>query len=253
MINFVMPTATNYAYIYAEINLSVVANKFEIMARPRADNDSYTFTKADLSKDANGVFQLKLYRLTITASSITVLDQRTYSQYPRMAAISEYADESGATNGFTSSIYNAMQKMYLRAERLAGPDTSYNAKNLASSVNWTIKKPSSDENIVVVQGMLTCANKYWITAFVRSKSFLGYSGNDQPILVWLRSVNGGTPNTSYGFLSMEFSLSGTTLYLAAFKVNQFTNSYTDSHDYASGCYFALHSVYELVNTDKALS
>ena len=55
---------------------------------------------------------------------------------------------------------------------------------------------------------------------------------------------------AHGFISLEASLSGTTLYISGWKINQFDNKYSNSHKRAENCYFALDSVYEILNSDK---
>jgi len=137
---------------------------------------------------------------------------------------------------------------YLKVNRLLSADTAYNAKQLNTNANYTIQAPTSGDSTILVQGMLTCANKYWVALTLRRGSFLGYA-QDAPALYWFRSVNGQT-NTSYGFVSLEASLSGNTLSILGWKVNQYSNNYSESHARASECYFALHSVFEIVNTNK---
>jgi hypothetical protein len=48
-INFVMPQSTNYVQIYAEIDLSVVPNRFEIKASPMSNTSAYTFRQDNLA------------------------------------------------------------------------------------------------------------------------------------------------------------------------------------------------------------
>ncbi len=135
----------------------------------------------------------------------------------------------------------------IQFRRLANADSKYNAFSLSGNATYKITAPSDRKNILLIQGMLTCANKYWVTIFLKPTNNWGYA-MDAPVLFWLRSVN-GEPNVSYGFISLEAGLSGTTLTISGWKINQSSNKYSDSHDRASNCSFALDAVYELLNSN----
>lgn len=133
----------------------------------------------------------------------------------------------------------------IRFRRLANADTAYNAKDLSTSVSWNIAAPSNAADFILVHGMLTCANKYEITCLLRKNSFLGYSW-DAIKTIFVRSVN-GTTNVSYGLISLELHINGNNLYLYA-NHPKLDGGYDDHA--ASGCYFALEGVYELINSNK---
>lgn len=75
--NFIMPVTTNYVHIYAEIDLTLIPNRFSIKASEMSGNQNFSYQKDDLLS-ANGKYQIPLYMLTLTKSSITINDNRTY-------------------------------------------------------------------------------------------------------------------------------------------------------------------------------
>jgi hypothetical protein len=75
-INFVMPSTTQYIHLYAEIDLSVVPNRFEIKATAMSNSTAYTFRKDNLRTTSNGKYQLQLWQVTLTASTIILTDKR---------------------------------------------------------------------------------------------------------------------------------------------------------------------------------
>lgn len=151
-----------------------------------------------------------------------------------------------SVNGKTGAVQIEVGGNGLSFRKLKGSDSKYNAFPLSSNATYTITAPTNANNLIVVQGMLTCANKYWVTLFLRKKNPWDYA-TDTPALYWFRSVNGQT-NISYGFISLEASLSGNTLYISGWKINQSDNTYGKSHTRADKCYFALDTVYEILNS-----
>ncbi len=61
-INFVMPSTTQYVQIYAEIDLSVVPNRFEIKASGMSNSTAWTPRQDNLRQVTNGRFQLHLWQ-----------------------------------------------------------------------------------------------------------------------------------------------------------------------------------------------
>jgi hypothetical protein len=245
--NFILPTGTNYIHIYGEIDLSVVPNKFEIKQTIMSNSPSYTFVQDDLSVNLYGKYQIPLWQITLTSTGLALTDNRPFILKPLNSVNAEYATIAGTANALSSELSGQLDVTYLKVRRLHAGDSTYNAKPLSSNASYTIQAPTSSDSTIVVQGMLTCANKFWVALTLRRSSFLGY-GCDTPALYWLRSVN-GQPNVSYGFISLEASLSGNTLTITGWKINQNSNNYTESHARANDCYFALHSVFEIVNTN----
>jgi hypothetical protein len=247
-INFVMPSGTQYVHIYAEIDLAVIPNKFEIKATAMSNNSAWTARQDNLLTEQSGKYQFSLYTVTVTASTIILTDNRTFIEKPLRAINADNATVAATANALSASLNATIDGTYVKVRRLCAADTSYNAKPLSASATYTIDTPSDTADTIVVQGMLTCANKYWVTITLRRGSFLGYA-QDSAALYWFRSVNGET-NISYGFISLEASLSGNSLSISGWKINQANNAYSSSHARASACSFALHSVYEYVNTNK---
>lgn len=246
--NFILPTGTNYIHIYGEIDLSVVPNKFEIKQIIMSNCESYSFHQDDLSINLYGKYQIPLWQITLTSDELTLTDKREFISKPLRSIYSDYSDISGTANSLSAALNSQLDTTYLKVNRLLSADTAYNAKQLNSNANYTIQAPSNTNNTIIVQGMLTCANKFWVILTLRRGSFLGYA-QETPALYWFRSVNGQT-NISYGFVSLEASLSDNNLSISGWKINQYSNNYSDSHARASECYFAMHSVFEIVNTNK---
>jgi hypothetical protein len=246
--NFILPTGANYIHIYGEIDLSVVPNKFEIKHTIMSNSPTYSFEQDDLSVNLYGKYQIPLWLITLTSTGLTLTDERCFISKPLNSVNAEYANIAGTANALSAELNGQLDTTYLKVRRLHAGDSAYNAKPLSSNASYTIQTPTSSDSTIVVQGMLTCANKFWVTFTLRRGSFLGYSV-ETPALYWIRSVN-GQPNVSYGLVSLEASLSGNNLSIAGWKINPNSNNYNDSHARASECYFALHSVFEIVNTNK---
>lgn len=172
------------------------------------------------------------------AVTIETGDFNSSGTYPNLTAGKATADTAG----------NVISTTYLKVRKLKGNDESITQFSLSDNATYIISSPTSASDTIIVQGCLTCANKYWVTFVLKKSNKWNYSC-DSPILLWLRSVNGES-NVSYGFISLEASLSGTTLYISGWKINQFDNKYSNSHKRAENCYFALDSVYEILNSDK---
>lgn len=219
-----------------------------------ADIDSSAVTSAKIATGA--VTSTKLGSSAVTAAKIA-------SNAVETAKIKDSAVTDAKINSVSASKVTGLHKVATSGSyndlkdkpsisgggvsfrKLKGNDSRYNAFALSSSATYTITTPSKASNLIMVQGMLTCANKYWITLFLRKENPWNYA-TDTPMLMWLRSVN-GQANVSYGFISIEASLSGNTLYISGWKINQSTNEYGKSHERASNCYFALDSVYEIID------
>lgn len=247
-INFIMPTAVSYIHIYAEIDLAPVPNTFAIKATALSNSSAWTAQQDDLLTELSGKFQFPLYLVTVTSLAITLTDRRTFIEKPLGAINADNASVAGTANALSASLNATIDATYVKIRRLCNADTAYNAFPLSGNATYTISTPSDASDMIIIQGMLTCANKYWVTITMRRGSFLGYS-QDSPALYWFRSVN-GQANISYGFMSLEANLNGNTLSISGWKINQADNTYGNSHQRASNCYFALHSVFEMLNSNK---
>jgi len=213
-----------------------------------SNSESYSFHQDDLSINLYGKYQIHLWQITLTSTGLTLTDKRSFILKPLNSVNSDYADIAGTANALSEALNTQIDTTYLKVRKLLGSDTAYNAKPLNTDATYTIQAPSNNGNMIIVQGILTCAGKYWVALTLRRGSFLGY-GQETPALYWFRSVN-GPPNISYGFISLEASLSDNSLSISGWKINQYSNNYSESHARASECYFALHSVFEIVNTNK---
>jgi len=97
-INFVMPSTTQYVHLYAEIDLSVVPNRFEVKATPMSNSSAYTFRQDNLRTVTNGKYQFQLWQVTLTASTIILTERRAVIDRPSDAVTAEnYLTTGGAT------------------------------------------------------------------------------------------------------------------------------------------------------------
>ncbi len=122
-------------------------------------------------------------------------------------------------------------------KKLRDSDSRYDTFELNNDASYTIDAPTNYSNPIMVEGMLTCGSKHWITFFLRPSIPFSCS-TSVPMLIYARSVN-GQANTSYGFLSLEAKISGRSLTISGYKINQSNNNIYSSNTPASRCYFAL--------------
>jgi len=103
-IDFVMPTsATQYARIYAEINLSVTPHRFSIKATAQSSSSNIGLTQNNLATTPSGVYQIPLYLLTISSNGvITATDQRPQNTKPEHAKNAEQSINSTNANNLVS-------------------------------------------------------------------------------------------------------------------------------------------------------
>jgi hypothetical protein len=94
-INFIMPSGTNYVHLYAEIDLSVVPNRFEIKATPMSNSSAFSFRQDNLRTNLGGKYQFPLWQVTLTASSIILTDRRAYIAKPSDAVTAENFTAAG--------------------------------------------------------------------------------------------------------------------------------------------------------------
>ena len=102
-INFIMPASTNYVQIYAEVDLSVVPNKFEIKASSMSNSTAFTFRQDNLRAIINGKYQLPLWQVTLTASTIILTNKRSLINKPANAVHAEEADYALSADYATSA------------------------------------------------------------------------------------------------------------------------------------------------------
>jgi len=112
-LNFVMPSTTQYAQIYAEIDLSVVPNRFEIKASAMSNTTAWAPMQDNLRTITNGKYQLHLWQATITPSTITLTDRRSYIYKPLNAVNAEFA-ETATTQAQSDNSTNISTTAYVR-------------------------------------------------------------------------------------------------------------------------------------------
>lgn len=252
----VLPTifnvlAENERYL-KEVKITIEQVKDAVIAYT-ASGTRVNIASGDTIKTAFGKIQKWFADLGSLAFKSTVGTSDISSQAVTDAKIKSVAASkvTGLATVATSGDYNDLKNLPtnlggITFRKLHGPDGNYNQFDLNGNCSWTITPPSSKNSTIMIQGMLTCANKYWVTAFLKQSNKWSYSCNS-PVLFWLRSVN-GEPNKSYGFISMEFYMnSGNSVGMYAFKVDLSNMGYQDNR--AKNCYFALDGIYELVGSD----
>ncbi len=103
-INFVMPSTTQYVHIYAEIDLTVVPNRFEIKSTPMNNSVAWTARQDNLKEVQNGKYQTRLWQVTLTATTITLTDKRQFITKPTDAITAENYATSGTIASKFSSV-----------------------------------------------------------------------------------------------------------------------------------------------------
>lgn len=107
-INFIMPATTSYVHIFAEIDLSIVPNRFEIKATAISNSAAVSFRQDNLRSTTNGKFQLHLWQVTLTATTITLTDKRAYIDKPLNAVNAETSttqEQSDNSNRVATTSY----------------------------------------------------------------------------------------------------------------------------------------------------
>ncbi len=168
-INFLMPSTTNYVHIYAEIDLSIVPNKFEIKATPMSNSSSWTPRKDNLKTIPNGKYQIHLYQVTLTATTIVLADKRTYIAKPSDAVTAEnYTTSGGIASKFSnveSSINTRMPKM---TPVLSNKSYTINTNGLGSQTYSLVSGTTvSSGDILLVNARITNFGNRTICGIVR--------------------------------------------------------------------------------------
>jgi hypothetical protein len=102
-INFVMPSTTQYVQVYAEIDLSVVPNRFAVKATAMSNSSAFAPRQDNLKTVVSGKYQFPLWQVTLTASTITLTDRRAYISKILNAVNAEgYTSSGGIATKFTS-------------------------------------------------------------------------------------------------------------------------------------------------------
>lgn len=138
-INFVMPSTTSYLHLYAEIDLSVVPNRFEIKATSMSNSSAWSPRQDNLKTVTNGKYQFPLWLVTLTASTIMLSDRRVYIDKPLNAKNAEAA--TNATNVITggsvntSSVTTSSVSSFFRGYTI--PDSSIPTATASTIANLT--------------------------------------------------------------------------------------------------------------------
>lgn len=113
-INFIMPSTTQYVHIYAEIDLTVVPNRFEIKTTPMSNSAVWIARQDNLKNTPNGKYQMPLWQVTLTATTITLADKRVFISKLTDAITAENYTASGGIaskfSGVESNINTRMPK-----------------------------------------------------------------------------------------------------------------------------------------------
>jgi len=108
-INFVLPASgTQFARVFAEINLSASPHRFNIRATSQSTSSSIGLTQNNLTTNPNGIHQIPLYLVTIPASgAITVSDQRVQILRVQNAGHAQTAGSATSATNVTGTIATA--------------------------------------------------------------------------------------------------------------------------------------------------
>lgn len=140
-LNFIMPGTTQYIQIYTEIDLSVVPNRFEIKASAMSNSTTFTPQQDNLSIIPNGRFQLHLWQATLTATTITLSDRRTYINKPQNAVNAEFA-ETATTQAQSDNSTKVATTAYVRSA-ITGIPYGNSTKGMVKLV-WTASSATLD-------------------------------------------------------------------------------------------------------------
>jgi hypothetical protein len=93
--NFMTPSNTMYVQVYAEVNLSVVPNRFEIKTTTMSANTIFNPQQDNLRQIPNGKYQMPLWQVTLTNNSVILTDKRSFITKPSDAVTAENYTENG--------------------------------------------------------------------------------------------------------------------------------------------------------------
>jgi hypothetical protein len=111
-INFIMPSTIQYIHIYAEIDLTVAPNRFEVKTTPMSNSAVWIARQDNLKDTPNGKYQMPLWQVTLTATTITLADKRVFISKPTDAITAEdYTANGGIASRFSSVNTNINTRM----------------------------------------------------------------------------------------------------------------------------------------------
>jgi hypothetical protein len=160
-INFIIPSGTNYVQLYAEIDLSVLPNKFEVKATAMSNSTSWAPRQDSLRANASGKFQLHLWQATLTASGVTLTDRRAFIAKPSDAVTAEnYTASGGISTKFTGVDATAATKAPINSPNLTGTPTAPTAEqtidNTQVATTRYVRQAISDVKNIT-QASFSCA------------------------------------------------------------------------------------------------
>ena len=230
--NFVMPSTTSYIQVYAEIDLSVIPNKFEIKVSAMSNSSEYTFRQDNLGSATNGKYQFPLWQVRLTASTIVLTDRRTYINKPLNVVNAEKSAHAtladNATRATTASTAeNALKINNIEINR----NTSYNSLSVklpsASTTEYVERKRAifSSSGATIYQ-TATRGTTYSLTESVSNGDLLEFEyqletfGNMRLYFrarMYNNLINiidfraGQTKNSGFTAYSFYFTFSGSTM------------------------------------------
>ena len=187
--NFVRPASgTQFARIFAEINLSRVPNEFRIGVTPQSTISNIALTQNDLSTVPNGIYQIPLYLITITSEGVlSFTDQRPWMERPQNVNHALNANDAiratqlvagGTINTSVTAVTQAAGTNNTRVATTAFVRTALNnalIRNLGGAI-WAGRWVSPD-GVIVIWGEHHVQNITFPWAFPNGCIFVGFVGS----------------------------------------------------------------------------
>lgn len=215
-INFLMPSTTSYIHIYAEIDLSVVPNNFEIKSTAMSNSSAYTFRQENLFNVPNGKYQFPLWMVTLTASTIMLSDRRAYITKPADAVTAENYTTSGGiaskfstqetdyTSKYNSAIATANSKLPKMTLVLSNKSYTITTAGVGSQT-YTLNSGTtvSSGDLLFVNGRVTNFGNRTICGLVRMQT---------SVIGWVTITMGGNgmPYSCIDTLGISITLGSST-------------------------------------------
>jgi hypothetical protein len=145
-LNFVMPAATQYCHIYAEIDLSVVPNRFGIKATALSNSTTFSSRQDNLRTTSGGKYQLHLWQVTLTPTAVTLQDRRTMIDKPLSAVNADF----GVTQEITDDSNRLATTSYVR--RAISDAFNITEADITTSAGGKIGTVRRQGNFVICSG-----------------------------------------------------------------------------------------------------
>jgi len=242
-INFVMPSATRYVQIFAEIDLSVIPNRFEVKATAQSNSTAHTFRLDNLRTIPNGRFQLHLWQVTLTATAVTLQDRRAFIDKVRDAVNAEQA--TNATNAGHATTAGSATSATTATNATRVNDLNFGRNTSFNSLTVQFPSASTTEFIERKRTLYTNNSGFHIMATVsRGTTFtLNESVADGELIefeykletfgttrrTFRARLDGGTSITIIDFRAGLTRNSGFTAYSWTFSFSGSTMTYTGGY------------------------